>query len=160
MSEISVNIPCEQYLKQWFVNVCGGEEPVHLRKGSPESHLLEFILLPKAAVCEAPEPSELSLNICIPTFRYKDPQSFNAISKKGAAAFLKLLRKRFDLQLWQDYASLKNVGIPKDDIVMNWMENNGIEINDRNFESVKKRLRRIEERLKAKIRVKNFRKKK
>ncbi len=159
MSDVTLSFKCDEYLRQWFINESGGEIPVRLRKGSPESHLLEFSLVPKSRCQEEPEKTDDDLVVIIPSFRYKDPEYYNALTPTGRKAFVEILRKRFDLQLWQEFNGVSSLGLRKDELIYTWMETHGIDVSDRNYEAVSQRLKRLERRLRTKIRVRNFRKK-
>lgn len=159
MPDITLSFSCDEYLRQWFIAENGGEIPVKLRKGSPESHLLEFCLRPKTKCSDQPTPQDSDLKILIPSFRFKNPETWNAITETGRKAFIELLRRRFDLQLWQDIHTIDSLGLRTDELIYSWMESHGIEPTERNFNAIAKRLQRMRRRLQTRCRVKRFRKK-
>ena len=159
MSEITLSFQCEDYLRQWFINDAGGSHPVRLRKNSPESSCLQFCLQPKSKAGKQPEIEGTPLIVYIPEFRYKNPDDYNYISNTGRIAFIKILKQRFDLELWNDLHQFANFGIRKDELIYAWMESHEIEPTEKNFNAIAKRLQRMRERSLSRIRVRNFRKK-
>lgn len=159
MSEITLSFQCDPYLKQWFINECGGMHPVRLRRNSPESNCLQFALRPKSAGFQDPDTGDDPLIVYIPTFRFMNPETYNRITPTGRKMFISVLRQRFDDQLWYDMHSVYNFSISKDDLIYTWMESHGIENTETNFCSVAKRLQRMRNRALSKIRVREFRRK-
>lgn len=157
MSEFTLSFQCEDYLRQWCINDAGGSSPVRLRKNSPESNLLRFCLRPKSKAEPEPEIIGTPLIVYIPTFRHMNPEVYNNISSAGKKAFMKILKKRFDLQLWDDLNPIYSFGINKEDLIYAWMEAHGIEPTEKNFNSVAKRLQRIRERIQTNARVRKYR---
>lgn len=160
MPQITLSIPCDQYLAQWYIHDTGGASPVKLRKNSPEQHLLRCILSSKNT---APQPDlknqshASSLEIIIPYFKGMPPEIYNRLSERGQKVFIDTLRKRFDLQLFQDLAPVLNAVERRDELIWAWMEAHGIEPEERNWFAVEKRLKRMIDRLNTKIRVRNYR---
>ena len=178
MPEITLKIPCEAYLAQWYVNESGGTSPVKLKKNSPEQHLLRCLLVSKNSVSVTPPdntPEEGTatagagsadgaqhpciLEIIIPYFKGMPPEVYNHIRARGEKVFTDTLRKRFDLQLFEDVAPLLPAVDRKDELLWAWMEAHGIEATETNWAAVEKRLRRLIERMRTKVRVREFRKK-
>lgn len=159
MSEITLSFQCEDYLRQWCIDDAGGSSPVRLRKNSPESNCLQFCLRPKSKAEPEPEITGIPLVIYIPSFRLRNPEVYNQITAVGRKAFLSILKKRFDDQLWGDLHSLCNFGIPKEDLIYTWMDAHGIEPTEKNFCAVAKRLQRINKRIKTNARVREYRRK-
>lgn len=160
MPEIILNIPCETYLAQWYVNDAGGSSPVKLRKNSPEQHLLRCLLASKSSAGPATavkDPADSSLQVIIPYFKGMPPEIYNHISKKGEKVFIDTLRKRFDLQIFNDLAPVLHAVERRDELISAWMEAHGIEHLEKNWFAVEKRLKRMLDRLNTKNRVKNYR---
>lgn len=143
MAKISLYFDVEEYLKQWFVFDSGGEYPVRLRKKSPESIFIEVAIRPKREAEESPK-TRGNLEIIIPSFRYKDPEYYNHFPASAIPKFIAILKKRFDLQLWNDMIRVQNMpGLTFKDELQTWMEAHGIEITDTNYEAVNKRAQRM-----------------
>lgn len=181
MPEITLKIPCEAYLAQWYINDSGGATPVKLRKNSPEQHLLRCLLVSKNSAAVMPQPDQRScgmdgqasspggcgeepedpevLEIIIPYFKGMSPEIYNHISPRAERIFTDTLRKRFDLRIFEDLAPVINAVDRRDELIWAWMEANGIEETETNWAAVEKRLRRMLDRLKTKIRVREWRKK-
>lgn len=75
----------------------------------------------------------------------------------GRKAFLGILKKRFDIQLWADLHCIYSFGLKKEDMVYAWMESHGIEPTEKNYFAVDQRLQRIRQRTLNNIRVKKYR---
>ena len=163
MSEITVKIPCENYLAQWYVCDSGGVSPVKVRKNSPEQHLLRCILASKSkaqTVDTDIDRTDSALEIIIPYFKGMPPEIYNYLSPRAKKVFVDTLRKRFDLQLFNDLSPVLNAVERRDELIWAWMEAHGIEHTETNYFAVEKRLKRMIDRLNTKIRVKNYRSKK
>lgn len=157
MSDFTLSFQCEEYLRQWCIDDAGGCSPIRLRKNSPESNCLQFCLRPKSKAEPEPEIEGTPLVVYIPSFRLRNPEVYNHITNVGRKAFISILRKRFDDQLWSDLHAIHNFGIRKDELIYAWMEAHGIEISEKNFCAVAKRLQRIRERVLTNQRVRNYR---
>ncbi len=157
MPQILLYIECEDYLRQWIIHESGGQEPVSLKKGSPESLFLEMALQRQPDGQQPIKPTESSLPIIIPEYRHKSPLYYNHLSTKARGALLKIFRSRFDLALWNDLARITHYFTRKDLLIESWMEAHGIEVNDKNTFTVIKRLRRLTDRLRAPARMRRLR---
>lgn len=146
MSEFYLYFKLDDYLAQWYLNDNGGASPVKLGKGSVESKFLESFLIRRPAQA-APEPAgESNVAIEIPFFRFKPPQTYNYLSKKSRAAFITLIRDRFDVDLWTAVSGIETTGEMKKVVIEAWMESRGIEVSDKNWNAVDKRYMRMKER--------------
>ena len=131
----------EPYLKQWFVNEHGGEYPVNLVRGSVESDMLRLFLINKKAE-SLPVIDEQTLAINIPSYKKKDPRTYNFLPPMAKVALHKCIKNRFDVQMWQDLHHFSNLGIQIDDLIYAWMENHGIELTETNWNAIAKRYQR------------------
>lgn len=164
MSSISLSIPCEQYLKEWFIHDSGNMHPVSLRKGSPESHLLRVLLSSKSNAHQS-QSSAISSNddlrIYIPEYRGMPADRFNHLGEAGKEAMIAIIRQRFDLRLFEDVGELIITGAaPKKDILWAWMERSGISLTETNYFAVEKRFDRLRRRLRVARRIRNMRQRK
>lgn len=158
---VTLKFECAEYLKQWFINHCGGSYPVKLHKKSPESYVLNAFLSNKKDnhIDMTQQSTEEYMEIIIPQFHGKPPENYNHISKNGAVAFISSIMSKFDHQIWSDLKDIDFMQIQKKEAIYAWMEANGIELSEKNFTAVEKRFQRLRNRNKTRIRVKNFRKK-
>ena len=158
MSDITLSIPCDDYLRQWIVCAGGGTTPVRFKKGSPESIFLETFLAKLPVGVTPAKPGPGMLTIAIPDFRYKSPLTYSWLSPASTEALLKLLRRRFDYALWSDISDLRHYYRRKDLLIAAWMESHGIEDTERNTLAVTKRLQRLTARMSARERMRSRRK--
>lgn len=158
MSDFVIYVDCEDYLKQWIIFTSGGEQPVRLKKGSPESLFLELMLQKRGERTDDLKASDSSLKITLPQFRHKNPETYNYLSQTAREALLRIFRRRFDFEIWSDLCTLKNFFSRKDRVTAAWMEAHGIELTEKNELAVTKRLQRLSERMKASERMKKTRK--
>lgn len=131
----------EPYLKQWFIHEQGGEYPVSLVRGSVESCMLQLFLENKKAET-ADIVDEKTLAIRIPSFKRKDPRTYNYLPPMAKVALHKCIKNRFDVQMWQDLHQFSNLGIQIDDLIYAWMEKHGIELTETNWNAIAKRYQR------------------
>lgn len=157
MSQFTVSVPCDPYLLQWTRHDNASTGTVRFRKGTPEAIFLEkFIAKPPFGWHPSP-PSPGDLTIEIPDYRYKSPESYHYLSPRAAEALLKLLRRRFDLDLWTDLEKLSSYYSRKDLLIAAWMESHGIEDTERNTLAVTKRLQRLTDRIRTRERRRSTR---
>ena len=131
----------EPYLKQWFVHEQGGDYPVNLIRGSVESDMLRLFLENKSAD-SAPVIDDRTLAINIPSYKKKDPRTYNYLPPMAKVALHKCIKNRFDVQMWQDLHHFSNLGIQIDDLIYAWMEKHGIELTETNWNAIAKRYQR------------------
>lgn len=143
---VTVRLRLPDYLKKWIVFRMGGVEPVEFPKGSPYNHLLRMFLRPKRERDSWVAKGDDTVDIVIPHFPGKRPETHNYLPHGARVNLADLIRDSFDLQLWSDFAPLKASPARAKDIVMTWMEENGIDVSDRNFEAVMKRLKILKRR--------------
>ncbi|MDE6237819.1 MAG: hypothetical protein K2M45_08130 [Muribaculaceae bacterium] len=161
MSSISLSIPCEQYLKEWFIHDSGNMHPVYLRKGSPESHLLRVLLTSKSNAQSSSISAPEDLRIFIPEYRGMPAERFNHLGEAGKEAMIAIIRQRFDLRLFEDVGELIITGAAtKKDILWAWMERSGISLTETNYFAVEKRFDRLRRRLRVARRIRNMRQRK
>lgn len=132
----------EPYLKQWFINEHGGNDPVNLVRGSAESNILKLFLKkrPDDVLPESPLPDALA--IFAPSFKKQDPRTYNYLPHSAKVALHQCIKNRFDVQMWHDLHRFGNVGKQNDELVYAWMEAHGIELSERNWNAIVKRYQR------------------
>lgn len=139
---ITFDISLPAYLKQWLIHSTGGSSTVKFPKGSPFNAFLR-VFLRKKREREAWIPaSEGVLKIVVPKFPGKDPAYDNFLPHKAMKAFIDLIRDNFDAELFRDMSAFDRQCAPKmrQSILLAWMDDHGIETDDRNFCAVTKRL--------------------
>lgn len=142
MSQICIYIELDPYLLQWFVHDTGGKTPVELQRGSVESKILEVYLAkrPPDIPPEVAAPGKLA--IYIPTFRYRPAEFYNYLPRRAYAALLLAIRNRFDIALWRDLHCFGKITKRQDELIYAWMEKNGIEMTETNWNAIAKRYQR------------------
>lgn len=85
---------------------------------------------------EVKKPNDIA--IVIPNFKYKPTKTYNFLPKEHKAALVTLIRRRFRRSLWQDLHKFGFIGRKKSQLILAWMKSNGIEENDRNFNTIAK----------------------
>lgn len=151
MNEYYIFLPLEPYLRQWFVHQHGGAVPVRLVRGSVESKRLRLLL----DVRPADVPPELLANagercpVVIPSFPARDPRSYNFVRPAGITLLCDTIRDRFDCELYE-WMSKTHIHYQRmDNLLYAWMEMNGIEATETNWNSVAKRYQRLRKRIYA-----------
>ena len=139
----TVFIKLEPYLAQWFRHEHGGDYPIRLKRGSAEADLLQVYLSPQPksgtpTFKHAPDETE----VIIPYFKHKDIRTYNHLPQKGIILLQDCIRTRFKVKLWKDLHTIGNVVKRTDQTITSWMEKNGIEVDDRNWNTIAKILQR------------------
>lgn len=142
MSGICIYIPLEDYISQWFVHEHGGEQPVHLTRGSVESKILEVFLTHRPAGEMPDVQQEGKTAIAIPSFRNRPPEVFNHLPRRALTSLLNCIRNRFDIQLWNDLHNFGKISKRQDELIYAWMEKHGIEPTETNWNAIAKRYQR------------------
>lgn len=142
MSQFTVKIQIEEYLKQWFINDCGTNEPITLKHGSIESKVLETFLQRQPAIRPVEMGGE-AVCIYIPTFKYKNAEIYNYLPSNAQKIFVSCIRNRFDIDLFTTLYKFENIQLDIQDLIRAYMEQHHIADNDKNFNSILKRYQRL-----------------
>lgn len=142
MSNFTIKIHIEEYLKQWFINDCGTSEPITLKPGSIESKVLETFLKRQPYNQPAETVGE-SICIYIPTFKYKNAEIYNYLPSNAQKIFVSCIRNRFDIDLFTTLYKFENIHVDIQDLIRAFMEHHNIADNDKNFNSILKRYQRL-----------------
>lgn len=134
-------LPLDDYLAQWFAHEQGGNIPVRLLRGSVESNYLELFLTtpPEDYVPESPEGC---LPILLPNFRSKDTRDNYYLPPKAKEGLITCIRTRFDLAMWNTLHRFHSVFQRQDALIYAFMEKNGIELSEKNWNAIAKRYQR------------------
>lgn len=143
MADYLIYLPLEPYLRQWFVARHGGQEPVRLIRGSIESKRLKLLLEQPPSDYRPQLPSMDYTSVIVPAFPGKDYRSYNYLNPTSVTALVSTIKDLLDLQLHDFYAKCYFKGVKIDYMIEAWMFQNGIDYNETNCNSIKKRLDRI-----------------
>ena len=133
------------YLRQWLAFAMGGA-PVAFPRGSAFNSFLRVFLRHKRESENFLQSSPDDIRIIVPKFPGKDPVYHNFLPLRARKALAELIRDAFDVQLFRELNAFRNVSRKQNEVVMLWMEENGIEVDDRNYCSVIKRLQLLRSR--------------
>lgn len=135
-------IPLEDYLAQWFINDQGGNNPVRLTRGSVEWCLLEMFL--KTPPEDYTPETDGTGCICIelPNFRSKDTRYNYYLPPKATDALKACIRNRFDVDMWNALHRFSSIFQRQDHLIYAFMEKNGIEMTEKNWNAIAKRYQR------------------
>lgn len=145
MSQFLLYFKFEPYLAQWFVHEMGGTSPVELPRGSVESDILQLFLDKQPEDMPDERREDANLVIAIPTFKHKDPRTYNYLPPKAVHCLHKCLRSRFDVQLWNDLHLVHPKAKMLKELIEAWMESHGIEFDETNWCAISKRYQRKRE---------------
>lgn len=128
----------EPYLAEWFIDACGGTNPVRLQRGSSESDILELFLSTGARgrVGEV-KPEDSNLAVIVPYFRGKDPQYYNYLPPKARAAFERNIYVRFRVEMWRELHQVRNLSIPITELIYAFLEKHNMSDTPQNWETVR-----------------------
>ena len=148
MNDFLIYLPLEAFLAQWFQTP---PRRIGIRR-APRARLCGIQAAEstsrRAAVGLRTRPAPPgTVPVAIPSFPAKDPRQFNYVSPQGINALVETLRDLFDLELHDYYVKTYIKGSRIDYMLEAWMELHGIEFNDTNYNSVKKRLDRVRKKI-------------
>ena len=141
----TIFLSLEPYLAQWLAHQCGGSHPITLKRGSAECDILmqHLQLQPKGKdYLPQVKPLPGQVEIVLPFFKHKDIRSYNYLPSKGQRALHECIRNRFLVALWRDIQTVGNITKRTDKTIEEWMIENGIEPDDRNWNTIAKILQR------------------
>ena len=155
MSEFCVYLKMPSYLRQWFIHLPGGNEPVVLRRGSIESKLLQraTVLQPSTALPAKKQEGEVA--VCIPYSKSHDPRYYNHITETGKKAMVDLIKNNFDMDLWLYLHDFGKICQQQKNIIYLFMEQRGILEDGTCWDSIAKIYQRQRNIYLTKIRQKN-----
>lgn len=137
----TVFITLEPYLAQWLRHEAGGEEPIELKRGSIESDVLAVMLKPQPKDPDyVPQlkPKEGQVEIKLPCFKHIDIRTYNYLTPRAELALHEIIKHRFVVALWKDLYTIGNLSRRIDLCINEWMEEHGIEVDDRNWNTIAK----------------------
>lgn len=131
----------EPYLAQWLRHECGGDDPIRLRRGSAEADILYLHLQPQPRRPDyRPQlrPAEGEVEIALPWFKYKDIRTYNYLPPRAATLLRECIRTRFRVNFWHDIFTVSHLRGRIDLHLEAWMDSHGIEVDDRNYNTLQK----------------------
>ena len=144
----------DPYLAQWWINECGGSDPVKPLRGSVEAEFLQvFLTRPPKGWIEPPHDGCVAVDL--PQFRSVDTRYHYWLSQSARDALADIIRKRFDLCMWNELFSFHNHFSRIDNLIYAFMERHGIEPTETNWNAIAKRYQRKRD-VYRKIRKKNL----
>lgn len=137
-----IYLELEDYLAQWLIHDMGGNNPVRLIRGSMEWCLLEQFLKtpPDDYVPQTSAPGLLCIEL--PNFRSKDTRYNYYLPPRAADALKACIRTRFDIVMWSALHKFANLFQRQDNLIYAFMESNGIELTEKNWNAIAKRYQR------------------
>lgn len=159
MANVCVYIKLDPYLAQWFIHEQGGNYPVKLMRNAIECSMLEQFLEKPSDGFVPDTNHDGKTAILIPSFRFKDKESFNYLPPNATEMIEKCILRRFDLCMWNTLHRFSSVFHRQDNLIYAFMEKHGIEINDTNWNAIAKRYQRKREYYLMNERRKKMRKK-
>lgn len=143
MSQYTVNLELPPYLAQWLIHENGGEQPVAMPRLSTENRILEISLIRLPHNAKPDMPTETSVAIAIPSFKYKPPSSYNYLPAKAREELKRVIRSRFIVQLFTDLHRFGYIGKRKDNLFYAWMDAHGIAPTETNWCAIAKIYQRM-----------------
>lgn len=152
MDRVYFQIELPGYLRDWFVDFCGGDVPVSLPKGGIESIIVQMFTRAKGEIPEGFH--EDGLPIYIPENKYKPAVKYPYVPPRAKKAVESAIRSRFDLCLFDDLVKHLFPTSLKKDLIWAWMEDHHIEMTETNWLAIEKRYARLRNSLTTRVRQK------
>lgn len=154
MTEHHLYLTLPPYLAQWYAHECrrhlraaddtctvpiyNFKDAVAPIRGTVESGILELFLTKEPDGPKQDFKTGSNLVIAIPSFRNRDPRVYSYLRPSARELLYEAMRTRFQVSLWRGIHSIDTEFTRKDMAIMAWMEHNGIEVTDTNYNSVLK----------------------
>lgn len=138
MNQFCVHITLEPWLAQWFVNENGGETPVVVPRLSVEHRIFDVFLTTLPAAAQPDRPGDNTVAVVVPVFKHRPVERYNYLPHKAKVEMRNCIRNRFIIQLWNDLHHFGHIGKRRDTLIYAWMEQNGIELTDTNWNAIAK----------------------
>ena len=140
MDRVFLYIHLDDYLAQWFIHDQGGKYPVHLKRGSVESNILETFLdkqpdnVPQQTEANNPD----AVKVAIPDFKSRDITTYNYLPKYAEELLVAVIRNRFDVELWTSLHKFSSLLKRQDELIFAFMQRHGIVVNEKNWNAIAK----------------------
>lgn len=133
-----IYLELEPWLRQWFLHENGGSAPVKLSKYTVEHRVFDTFLQKRPAGVPPEHPTDTSVAIVVPQLKYRPVASYNYLPKSALRQLCALIRNRFILKLWADLHHFGSIGKKRADLLYTWMEANGIDNTEANWNAIAK----------------------
>lgn len=140
----TLKLKVPDYLKWWFVNEHGGNEPVNLIRGSHESNVIEHFLRKQPLKWE--EEKEANLVINIPNFKSVDVRTYNYLPIRARAVLVSSIHTSFKVQLWEELHTLDNSRCEIMLLIEAFMEKHNIPDTEKNEVTIKQMYYRMRDK--------------
>ena len=127
MSKFVIYLEVEPYMKQWLTNSFG--DPVVFPASSNENAVIRRLTTKRPCNNVPEQLTEKSVAICIPTSKYKSPETYNYLTSFGKQALLESLDDLFRINMWSDLGDLSDITCKKMSAFRAWCQNKGIDID-------------------------------
>lgn len=147
MSDYIVNITLAPYLAQWFAHLMQQVPPYRLSRNSLEYYILQSNLRKPRATDVMKPGTQGNVAIRIPDFKEIDIETYNVLTDEGIESLRTAIYNRFRIQLFDDlvwiikmnlHLGTRHIQSQKQKCVMDWMQKNGIDVDETNYRSVLK----------------------
>ena len=143
MSEYCIYLKMPSYLRQWFIHRHGGNEPVHLIRGSIESKMLQVATVPLPLDTLPQRQQEGEVAVCIPYFKSHDPRIYNYITDTGKRVIIERVKDDFDIDVWNFLHDFGKIGRQQKDLIYLFMEQRGIHEDGSCWDAIAKIYQRL-----------------
>lgn len=144
MSDYVIYLTAPAYLAEWLTHTFG--DPVILIKESPESRIMNELLVKLPANAKPDMGEGANVRIVIPYFKGKNPEVYNYLHKSGKDALLESFCTLFDKNLWTEVSALENGHVKRKKLIYAFMEKHGIAID--HWDTVAQRFHRLNQKYK------------
>ncbi len=141
MKHLIIKIQVPEYLADWCrhewpAQALKEDKAVRFPRCSPENELLELYIRRVAKGKELPE-EEGNLTIEVPYFKNKPPTQWREVNERTRKMLIHALQVRFKVKLWKDLYRIEKLNAPITDVIYEWMEQNGIQEDAKNWETIR-----------------------
>lgn len=141
----TIFLTLEPYLAQWLIHENEGIYPIPIKRASAEANILQYYLQKQPRNPDYRRQIKAlpgQVEILLPVFRMTETRTHNYLPPRGEMALHQCIRNRFKVALWKDLHTVGNVVQRTDIVISDWMEKHGIEVDDKNWNTVAKILQR------------------
>ena len=143
--ENTIFITLEPYLAQWLKHEFGGVSPIPIRRASAEADILRLNLRTQPrhnGYKRQLKPGPNQVEILLPKFKLKDTRDNNYLTAHGEKCLHECIRTRFRVAIWKDLYTVGATLTRTKESVEHWMVAHGIEVDDKNWNTLVKMLQR------------------
>lgn len=136
---MTIQILLPEYLHQWLVHEYGDQDGVvRLPLGCAEHDVMECTLKPwPEDVGRGQVPWPWNTLIHVPEFKARSRDRCEYMSEHAKKMLAHVIYVRFRAALWQDIYKLDRLNASITDSIYDWMEGHGIELTEKNWETIR-----------------------